>query len=154
MLKPWDEKKAEGKMKAMVQWQADVCFLATSETGHQVLLDGPEEAGGQNKGPRPMELVLIGLGGCASYDVVTILKKSRQKVSDCKLQLSAERAEATPAVFTKIQLHFVVQGEGLSEQYVARAVQLSAEKYCSASKMLEAGGVEITHSFEIEAALI
>ena len=137
-------------MKATVQWQGDVCFLATSETGHQLLLDGPEEAGGQNKGPRPMELVLMGLGGCASYDVVSILKKARQKVLDCKVELSADRAEATPAVFTKIQLHFVVQGEGISEQHVARAVQLSAEKYCSASKMLEAGGVEITHSFEIQ----
>ncbi|HAF39235.1 MAG TPA: osmotically inducible protein C, partial [Gammaproteobacteria bacterium] len=113
-------------MKAMVQWQSEVCFLARSETGHQLLLDGPEEAGGQNKGPRPMELVLMGLGGCASYDVVSILKKARQKVLDCKVELSADRAEATPAVFTKIQLHFVVQGEGISEQHVARAVQLSA----------------------------
>ena len=141
-------------MKAMVQWQSEVCFLARSETGHQLLLDGPEEAGGRNKGPRPMELVLMGLGGCASYDVVSILKKARQKVLDCKVELSADRAEATPAVFTKIQLHFVVQGEGISEQHVARAVQLSAEKYCSASKMLEAGGVEITHSFEIQAVSI
>jgi len=141
-------------MKATVQWQGDVCFLATSETGHQLLLDGPEEAGGQNKGPRPMELVLMGLGGCASYDVVSILKKARQKVLDCQVQLAADRADATPAVFTKIQLHFVVQGEGISEQHVARAVQLSAEKYCSASKMLEAGGVEITHSFEIQAVSI
>ena len=141
-------------MKAMVQCQSEVCFLARSETGHQLLLDGPEEAGGQNKGPRPMELVLMGLGGCASYDVVSILKKARQKVLDCKVELSADRAEATPAVFTKIQLHFVVQGEGISEQHVARAVQLSAEKYCSASKMLEAGGVEITHSFEIQAVSI
>jgi putative redox protein len=141
-------------MKAMVQWQGEVCFLARSETGHQLLLDGPEEAGGQNKGPRPMELVLMGLGGCASYDVVSILKKARQKVLDCKVELSADRAEATPAVFTKIQLHFVVQGEGISEQHVGRAVQLSAEKYCSASKMLEAGGVEITHSFEIQAVSI
>ena len=96
-------------MKAMVQWQSDVCFLAESETGHQLLLDGPAEAGGQNKGPRPMELVLLGLGGCASYDVVTILKKSRQNVEGCKVQLLADRAEATPAVFTKIQLHFVIQ---------------------------------------------
>ena len=141
-------------MKAMVQWQSEVCFLARSETGHQLLLDGPEEAGGQNKGPRPMELVLMGLGGCASYDVVSILKKALQKVLDCKVELSADRAEATPAVFTKIQLHFVIQGEGISEQHVARAVQLSAEKYCSASKMLEAGGVEITHSFEIQAVSI
>ena len=141
-------------MKAMVQWQSEVCFLARSETGHQLLLDGPEEAGGQNKGPRPMELVLMGLGGCASYDVVSILKKARQKVLDCKVELSADRAEATPAVFTKIHLHFVIQGESISEQHVGRAVQLSAEKYCSASKMLEAGGVEITHSFEIQAVSI
>lgn len=141
-------------MKAMVQWQGDVCFLATSETGHQLLLDGPADAGGQNKGPRPMELVLLGLGGCASFDVVTILKKSRQKVIGCKVLLSADRADATPAVFTKIQLHFVVQGDGISEQHVARAVQLSTEKYCSASKMLEAGGVEIAHSFEIQAVAV
>ena len=139
-------------MKAMVQWQGDVCFLAQSESGHEMLLDGPADAGGQNKGPRPMELVLLGLGGCASYDVVTILKKSRQTVLDCKVELVAERADATPAVFTNIQLHFVIQGNALNEHQVARAVQLSAEKYCSASKMLEAGGVEISHSFEIQAA--
>lgn len=137
-------------MQTQIEWQGDVKFEAKSGTGHSVMLDGPEESGGQNAGARPMELLLMGLGGCASYDVVTILQKSRQAVSGCVTELSAERADAVPAVFTKIHIEFLVTGEKLKESLVKRAVELSAEKYCSASIMLAAGGVEISHSYRIE----
>jgi putative redox protein len=136
-------------MQARIEWQGKVQFRAESGTGHTVLLDGPPEAGGENRGCRPMELVLMGLGGCTSYDVVTILAKSRQNVHSCVTELTAERAETTPQVFTHINIHFIVSGTGLDERKVARAVELSAEKYCSASIMLERGGVRITHSHAI-----
>lgn len=112
-------------------------------------MDGPPDLGGKNLGPRPMEMILLGLGGCSSFDVMSILKKSRQDVSSCSCEINAERADAVPAVFTKIHLHFRVSGSELKEAMVKRAVQLSAEKYCSASIMLEAGGVEITHDYQI-----
>jgi len=140
-------------MKGLVRWQQDVCFLAESESGHKVVMDGPEDAGGRNQGFRPMELLLLGVGGCTSYDVVMILKKARQSIADCQVQIDALRADGTPAVFTKINLHFKVVGQDLNEKHVARAVKLSAEKYCSASLMLEAGGVEIQHTFEIVEAI-
>lgn len=136
-------------MQARIEWQGKVHFRAESGTGHTVLLDGPPDAGGENRGCRPMELVLMGLGGCTSYDVVTILAKSRQNVRSCVTELTAERAETTPQVFTRINIHFIVSGTGLDEKKVARAVELSAEKYCSASIMLERGGVSITHSHAI-----
>lgn len=136
-------------MKATVTWQENVAFLGQSETGHDVMMDGSEKFGGENRGARPMELLLLGLGGCASFDVVTILKKSRQDIADVQCQLQAERADAVPAVFTDINLHFVVTGKGLKEKQVEKAVHLSADKYCSASKMLQDGGVNITHSFEV-----
>lgn len=136
-------------MKATVTWQGKVKFVAESGTGHAVVLDGPAEHGGENQGPRPMEMLLMGMGGCASFDVVSILQKSRQAVADCRCELSAERADTVPAVFTKIHLHFVVSGEGLKESHVRRAVSLSAEKYCSASIMLAQGGVEVSHSYEV-----
>jgi len=136
-------------MKAFVEWQGKVQFEAKSGTGHSVTLDGPEESGGVNAGARPMELILMGLGGCASYDVVSILQKSRQKISSCVTEISAERADAIPAVFTSIHLKFVVSGESLKESQVKRAVELSAEKYCSASIMLGNAGVEMSHSYEI-----
>src|SRR5690606_6150429 len=120
-----------------------------SGSGHAVVMDGPETSGGRNIGFRPMEMVLIGTGGCSAYDVVTILKKSRQDITDCVAELIATRADATPAVFETIHMHFKVSGRGLSEKQVERAVNLSAEKYCSASIMLGAAGVKITHSFEI-----
>ena len=113
------------------------------------MMDGPAEDGGQNQGFRPMELLLLGLGGCTSFDVVTILKKSRQLIEDCEVQIEAQRADQIPAVFTQISLHFKVMGRNLNEKLVARAVKLSAEKYCSASLMLEVGGVDIDHTFEI-----
>ncbi|MFL0801789.1 MAG: OsmC family protein [Agarilytica sp.] len=136
-------------MQATVSWLDGVSFEAKSGSGHAVVMDGPPDHGGQNKGVRPMEMLLMGLGGCASFDVMSILQKSRQKVTDCRAELVAERADAVPSVFTKIEMKFVVSGESLKEAQVARAVSLSAEKYCSASIMLEKAGVEITHSYEV-----
>ncbi|ENU42464.1 OsmC family protein [Acinetobacter seifertii] len=136
-------------MQTSVHWLENVAFEAKSDSGHSVIMDGSPEYGGENRGPRPMELLLMGLGGCASFDIVTILKKSRQDVTNVVCQLKAERADAIPAVFTKIHLHFVVTGKAVKEKQVAKAVELSAEKYCSASKMLSDGGVKITHDFEI-----
>jgi putative redox protein len=136
-------------MKATIKWVDGAMFLGESGTGRSLVMDGAEEQGGRNLGPRPMEMLLIGLGGCSAYDVMAMLRKSRQNVVDCRAELAAERADAIPAVFTKIHVHFVVTGIGLKESQVARAVSLSAEKYCSASIMLEAGGVEISHSHEL-----
>ena len=137
-------------MQGRVKWVENAMFLAQSDSGHCVVMDGPPEAGGQNLGIRPMEMVLLGTGGCSVFDVVSILKKSRQPVIDCEVELSADRAETVPKVFTKINMNFVVTaGPGIKEAQVARAVKLSAEKYCSASIML-AHSVEITHSYEIK----
>jgi len=136
-------------MKATVKWTDGAMFLGESGSGHSVVMDGPEDLGGRNMGARPMEMLLMGVGGCATYDVMSMLQKSRQKVVDCRVDLDAERADAVPAVFTRINLHFVVTGMGLKESQVKRAVELSAEKYCSASIMLAAGGVEISHSHEV-----
>jgi putative redox protein len=136
-------------MKARIKWVENVSFLGESGTGHTVLMDGPEDHGGRNIGMRPMETLLIGMGGCASFDVVSILKKSRQQVTDCVAEIDAERADEVPAVFTKIHLHFKVTGTNLKEAQVKRAVELSAEKYCSASIMLGKAGVEITHDYEV-----
>lgn len=137
-------------MKATVKWAGEVKFEAESGSGHTVIIDGPPDHGGKNQGVRPMELMLLGVGGCASFDVVHILKKSRQDVTDCVAQVEAERVDDVPAVFSKIHLHFVVKGNNLKEAHVKRAVELSAEKYCSASIMLSKGGVEISHSYEIQ----
>ena len=135
-------------MKARIKWVEQVSFLGETESGHAVLMDGPPEGGGRNLGPRPMELVLIGTGGCATYDVIHILKKSRQQVSDCVVEIQAERAAEDPKIFTKIHFHFIVSGKDLKIEQVERAIKLSAEKYCSASIML--GKVaDITHDFEV-----
>ncbi|MFY0665428.1 MAG: OsmC family protein [Natronospirillum sp.] len=139
-------------MQAKVRWDGDVRFVATSGSGHEVVMDGSPEHGGKNAGARPMELLLLGLGGCTSFDVMLMLQKSRQQVTDCVAELTAERADTVPAVFTRIHVHFTVTGHDLKDSHVKRAVQLSAEKYCSASIMLEKGGVEITHDYEIVAA--
>ena len=136
-------------MQGTIKWVDGAMFVAESGSGHALVIDGPPDHGGRNMGIRPMELVLLGLGGCTSFDVVDILKKARQNVSGCETRLEAERSDEVPSVFTRIHVHFVVTGEGLSEKQVARAVKLSAEKYCSASLMLERGGVEITHDHEI-----
>lgn len=136
-------------MQATVKWLDGVSFLGESGSGHNVVMDGPPDHGGKNAGIRPMEMLLIGLGGCASFDVISILQKSRQNVSGCYVELEAERADSVPSVFTKITMKFVVSGSGLKESQVSRAVSLSAEKYCSASIMLEKAGVEISHSYEL-----
>lgn len=124
-------------------------FVGESGSGHAVVMDGSPELGGRNLGPRPMEMLLIGTGGCSTYDVLGMLKKSRQQVVDCQVEIEAQRADAVPAVFTEINLHFIVTGVALKESQVKRAVELSAEKYCSASIMLGAAGVRIGHSYEI-----
>ncbi|MBM69381.1 MAG: osmotically inducible protein C [Haliea sp.] len=138
-------------MQATVKWVDGVMFLGESGSGHSVVMDGPPDLGGRNLGPRPMEMLLLGVGGCSSFDVMSMLQKSRQQVVDCRVELQAERADAVPAVFTRIHMHFVVTGVDLKEKQVQRAVELSAEKYCSASIMLGAAGVAMSHSFEIQA---
>jgi len=139
----------EAIMKAEIKWVGDAMFVGESGSGHAVVMDGPPDHGGRNLGVRPMEMLLLGVGGCSSFDVVDILKKARQNVTGCRTRLEAERAESVPAVFTKIHLHFVVSGKDLKEKQVERAVTLSAEKYCSASIMLGRAGVAVSHSFEI-----
>ncbi|MDZ7827306.1 MAG: OsmC family protein [Gammaproteobacteria bacterium] len=136
-------------MKATIKWVDGAMFVGESGSGHAVVMDGPPDHGGRNLGVRPMEMVLLGLGGCTSFDVIDILRKSRQQVTDCETRLTAERADEVPSVFTRIHVHFVVRGHDLDPKRVARAVSLSAEKYCSASLMLERGGVTITHDHEI-----
>lgn len=136
-------------MQATIKWVDGVMFVGESGSGHAVVMDGPPDAGGRNMGVRPMEMLLLGLGGCTSFDVLTILQKSRQDVTDVRTELSAERAEGIPAVFTRIHVHFVIEGRGLKDAQVKRAVDLTAEKYCSASIMLTSAGVEITHDYEI-----
>jgi putative redox protein len=138
-------------MKATVKWVGEAMFLAESASGHCVVMDGPPDHGGRNLGPRPMEMLLMGMGGCASFDVVSILKKSRQSVTGCVARLEAERADEIPAVFTAIRLHFVVSGKDLKDAQVKRAVDLSAEKYCSASIMFSRAGATVSHSYEIVA---
>lgn len=123
--------------------------MGQSGSGHTVLMDGPAEVGGRNLAARPMEMLLMGLGGCSTFDVVSILKKSRQAVDSCEVEIRAERADSEPKVFTRIELHFIVKGKGLKETAVKRAVELSAEKYCSASIMMERAGVEVTHGYTL-----
>ena len=136
-------------MKARIKWVEGASFLGETESGHAVLMDGPPDGGGRNQGPRPMEMVLIGTGGCTAYDVVAILKKQRQQISDCVAEIQAERADTDPKVFTKIHFHFIVSGKDLKPEQVERAINLSAEKYCSASIMLGKTAA-ITHDFEIQ----
>lgn len=136
-------------MKATIKWVEDAKFLGESGSGHSIVIDGPPEIGGRNAGMRPMELLLIGVGACSSVDVVSILKKARQEVTGCEAKVEAVRVDAIPAVFEKIHLHFIVRGKELDDAKVKRAVELSAEKYCSASIMLQKGGVQVTHDYEI-----
>ncbi len=135
-------------MQATVKWIDGVMFVGESGSGHAVVMDGPADHGGRNMGIRPMEMILLGVGGCSSFDVVHILKKGRHDITDCVAQVTAERVDAVPSVFSKIHLHFVVSGRNLSASAVERAVNLSAEKYCSATIMLSKT-VDITHDFEI-----
>ncbi len=135
-------------MKCRIKWLDHMSFVGESGSGHSVVMDGAPDAGGRNLGLRPMEMLLLGLGGCTAFDVVSILHKSRQQVVDCEVEIEAERAGEIPKVFTKIHLHFIVSGKDLDENKVAKAVTLSADKYCSASRMLEKVA-EITHDFEV-----
>lgn len=135
-------------MKARIKWAGEASFIGETESSHAVVMDGPPDMGGRNIGPRPMEMLLLGTGGCTSFDVVHILKKSRQQITDCVAEIEAERADTDPKIFTRIHIHFIVTGKNLKPEQVERAVKLSAEKYCSASIML-GKSAEITHDFEI-----
>lgn len=135
-------------MKARIKWVEEVSFLGETESGHAVLMDGPPAGGGRNLGPRPMEMLLLGTGGCTAYDVIHILKKGRHPVTDCVVNIEADRAETDPKVFTRIHLNFVVSGKGLKPEAVARAIELSATKYCSASIMMGATA-SVTHDYQI-----
>ena len=137
-------------MKAVVKWVDGVMFVGESGSGHSGVMDGAPEQGGRNMGVRPMEMLLLGLGGCASYDVIAMLKKGRQQLVECRAEIAAERADAVPAVFSQIHINFIISGNDLKEKQVKRAVDLSAEKYCSASIMLGAAGVAMSHSYEIQ----
>ena len=138
-------------MKVRIKWVEQAAFLGETESSHVLLMDGPPDGGGRNLGPRPMETVLLGTGGCTAYDVVHILKKGRQPISDCVVEIDAERAPDDPKVFTRIHFNFIVSGSGLSARHVERAISLSAQKYCSASIML-GKTAQITHDFEIAEA--
>lgn len=135
-------------MKATVKWLDHMSFVGESGSGHSVVMDGPPDDGGRNLGIRPMEMVLLGMGGCTAFDVVHILKRARQDIVDCHVELEAERAADIPKVFTKIHAHYIIKGKGLDVKKVERAISMTAEKYCSVSIML-AQCVEITHDFEI-----
>ena len=135
-------------MECTIKWLDGMSFIAETGTGHIVAMDGAPEAGGRNLAPRPMELMLAGAGGCTAFDVVAILKKGRHAVTGCEVSLTAERAETDPKVFTHIHFHFRVTGKGLKPEVVTRAINLSKEKYCSASIML-GETAKITHDFEI-----
>ena len=138
----------EKAMQIRVVWQGQAAFLGTAGEGHQVLMDGPAEGGGEGRGPRPMEMLLLGLGACSSYDVVSILRKSRQGIEHCEVSVHAVRAKTEPKVFTTIHLHFQLRGSPLGDPQVQRAIRLSAEKYCSASMMLGCTA-RVTHDYEI-----
>lgn len=135
-------------MATVVKWQGKMAFEATTEAGHSVLMDAAAEVGGEDKGPRPMEMVLMGLGGCTGIDVVMMLQKGKQDVKDCQIEITSERSDTIPKVYTKIHVHFKVFGTDLNDKKVRRSVGLSAEKYCSVSKMLEAT-VDMSHDYEI-----
>ena len=135
-------------MECTVRWHEGMSFIAETGSGHLVPMDGAPAAGGRNLAPRPMELLLAGAGGCTAFDIVMILQRGRHDVSGCEVKLTADRAETDPKVFTRINMHFVVTGKGLKSEAVERAVNLSAEKYCSASIML-GKTAEMTHSFEV-----
>ena len=135
-------------MKARIKWVENSLMVGQSGSGHALVMDGPPEHGGQNLGSRPMEMRLLGLGGCTQFDVVHILRKGRHQVTRCEVELEAERAATDPKIFTRIHVHFILSGPGLTEKAVQRAVSLSAEKYCSASLMLGEVAV-ISHDFEL-----
>ena len=138
-------------MQSSLKWAGGAAFIGNSSSGHKVVIDGPPEGGGRDLGPRPMEMILLGLGACTSYDIVSILKKARQDITDLTIELDGKRADAIPSVFTDIHIRFLITGHGVSEKQVEKAIQLSAEKYCSASIML-GKTARITHSYTISEA--
>ncbi|HWK74353.1 MAG TPA: OsmC family protein [Povalibacter sp.] len=140
-------------MKARVKWVQDVMFVGESGSGHAVVMDGAPEAGGRNLGIRPMEMLLLGLAGCSAFDVVLILERGRQKVTDCVVDVDADRADTDPKVFTDIRLRYTVTGHSLDRGKVERAVKLSEEKYCSASAII-GKTAQITHTIEIVSAAL
>lgn len=131
--------------KLNVSWQGKRQFLGTATNGQQTFMDGPPSAGGEDKGIRPMEMVLMGLAGCSAFDVVSILEKKKKTIANCEINVSAQRADAIPAVFEKIHLEFFISGQNISAKAAQQAVELSVDKYCSVAAMLKAGGVEITY---------
>jgi len=135
-------------METQLKWAGNAAFIGRASSGHTVVMDGPTESGGRNLGPRPMEMLILGMGACSTYDVVSILKKSRQEITGCEIKVTSRRADSDPKVFTDIHIHFIISGTKLKEKQVDRAIKLSAEKYCSASIMLGATA-NITHDFEI-----
>jgi putative redox protein len=135
-------------MKARIKWVENACLMAEAESGHGVVMDGAPEIGGRNLGIRPMEMLLMGLGGCTAMDVLNILKKQRQNVTDCVIEVSGERQEQHPKIFTNIHIHYIITGRDLKNTSVKRAVDLSAESYCSVSAML-GKSANITHDYEI-----
>ncbi len=135
-------------MKARIKWLENACLIAEADSGHGVVIDGAAEIGGRNLGVRPMEMILMGLGGCSAMDVLSILKKQRQQITDCLIEIEAQRRDEQPKVFTNIHLHFIITGNNLKDNHVKRAVDLATEKYCSVSAMLETT-VKITHDYEI-----
>ncbi len=135
-------------MQVRIKWLEQRVFEAQTGSGHTICMDGPPDHGGQNLAARPMEMVLVGLGGCSAFDVVEILEKSRQKVKNCEINIDAERVDDIPSVFRKIHMRFIISGEDLNEKHVKRAVELSIEKYCSVVKMLRPN-VEITYEHEV-----
>ncbi len=135
-------------MKARIKWLENACLIGKADSGHGIVIDGAAEIGGRNLGVRPMEMILMGLGGCSAMDVLSILKKQRQALTDCVIEIEAQRRDELPKVFTQIHLHFIITGHDLKENYVKRAVDLATEKYCSVSAMLETT-VKITHDYEI-----
>lgn len=135
-------------MQVTVKWLDHMSFVGETGSGHSLVMDGAPENGGRNMGARPMEMVLLGLGGCASFDIVLILQRARQQIRDCQVSISAKRRDEAPKVFTEIELLFTISGNALSAKQVERAVELSASKYCSVAKMLE-HSVKLSHRFEI-----
>lgn len=136
-------------MECTIKWAGNAQFIAETGSGHAIVMEGAADLGGNNRAPRPMEMILAGAGGCTAYDVVLILKRGRHAVTGCEVKMLAERAETDPKVFTKIHYHYVVSGRNLKPEVVERAIKLSADKYCSASFML-GKTAEITHDYEIQ----
>lgn len=137
-------------MKTRIKYIENVCLMGESESGHSVIIDGSPEIGGRNLGVRPMEMILMGLGGCTTMDILTILRKKRQNITDCVIEIDSQRQDTIPKIFSKIHLNFIITGDNLNEKHVQQAVQLSVEKYCSVYAMLK-NSVEISYDYEINA---